>query len=100
MSKYFPRQLLFRIRNEIPVDRVIAQHVGWPSKRREGQFCFLCPRCEEFVTATNPKTNLARCFRCEVNFNPIDIVMECANRDFVEAVHFLTTLLPSASDQS
>ena len=95
MSKYFPRQLLFRLRNEIPLERVIAEHLHWPSKRREGRFSFVCPRCGESLTAVNPQTNLGRCFRCEENFNAIDFVMLATGRDFVEAVHFLTDLLPA-----
>jgi DNA primase len=93
MPKYFPRQLLFRLRNEIPLERVIAEHLNWPSKRREGRFCFVCPRCGESQTAVNPKTNLGRCFRCEENFNAVDFVMLATQRDFVEAVYFLTDLL-------
>ena len=95
MPKYFPRQLLFRLRNEIPLERVIAEHLNWPSKRREGRFSFVCPRCGESLTAVNPQTNLGRCFRCEENFNAIDFVMQVTGRDFVEAVHFLTDLLPA-----
>jgi len=94
MPKYFPRHLLYRLRNEIPLERVIAEHLNWPSKRREGRFCFVCPRCGEFLTAVNPQTNLGRCFRCEENFNAIDFVMLATQRDFVEAVHFLSDFLP------
>ena len=39
--------------------------------------------------AINLKTNLARCFRCEKNFNPIDIVMIVNQIDFVETVTLL-----------
>jgi DNA primase len=94
MPKYFPRHLLYRLRNEIPLERVIAEHLNWPSKRREGRFSFVCPRCGESLTAVNPQTNLGRCFRCEENFNAIDFVMLATGRDFVEAVHFLTDYLP------
>jgi len=94
MAKYFPRQLLFRLRNEIPLERVIGEHLQWPSKRREGRFLFVCPRCGESQTAVNSQTNLGRCFRCEENFNAIDFVMQATGRDFVEAVHFLADLLP------
>lgn len=94
MSKYFPRHLLYRLRNEIPLERVIAEHLNWPGKSREGRFSFVCPRCGESLTAVNPETNLGRCFRCEENFNAIDFVMLATQRDFVEAVHFLTDLLP------
>jgi DNA primase len=96
MPKYFPRHLLYRLRNEIPLERLIAYHLEWPSKHREGRFCFVCPRCSESLTAVNPRTNLGRCFHCEVNFNAIDFVMLATGRDFVDAVHFLTDLLPTA----
>jgi DNA primase len=95
MSKYFPRHLLYRLRNEIPLECVITGHLNWPSKRREGRFAFVCPRCGESLTAVNPETNLGRCFRCEENFNAIDFVMLAAEKDFVEAVHFLIDLLPT-----
>jgi hypothetical protein len=64
MPKYFPRHLPYRLRNEIPLERIIAEHLNWPSKRREE------------------------------NFNAIDFVMLATQRDFVEAVHFLSGLLP------
>ncbi|WP_208596420.1 hypothetical protein [Desulfonatronospira thiodismutans] len=41
------------------------------------------------MTACNPRTNLARCFRCERNFNPIDLVMVVKGLNFREAVEFL-----------
>jgi DNA primase len=95
MSTYFPRQLLFRLRNEIPLEKVIAENLNWPSKRREGRSVFVCPRCGDSLTAVNPRTNLSRCFRCEENFNTIDFVMLTTGRDFVEAMHFLAGLLPA-----
>jgi len=95
MPKYFPRHLLYRLRNEIPLERVIADYLNWPCKRREGRFCFVCPRCGEALTAVNPRTNLGRCFRCEENFNAIDFVMLATGRDFVAAVEFLTNFLPA-----
>jgi len=95
VPKYFPRHLLYRLRNEIPLERLIAEHLKWPSKRRAGRFCFVCPRCSESLTAVNPQTNLGRCFRCEENFNAIDFVMLATGHDFVETVNFLTDLLPA-----
>jgi DNA primase len=95
MPKCFPRQLLFRLRNEIPLEQVIGNHLNWPGKRRDGRFLFVCPRCGESQTAVNPQTNLGRCFRCEENFNTIDFVMLVTGRDFVETVDFLTPLLPA-----
>jgi DNA primase len=99
-NKYFSRELLYRLRNDIRLERVIAEHLNWPSKRREGRFCFVCPRCGESLTAVNSRTNLGRCFRCEENFNTIDFVMLATGRDFVNAVHFLTDLLPARSPTS
>lgn len=93
MPKFFPRQLLFRLRNEIRLEHLIGDHLHWPSKHRDGRFCFVCPRCGESLTAVNPQTNLGRCFPCEVNFNTIDFVMLATHCDFVDAVHFLTPLL-------
>jgi len=100
MPKYFPRELLYRLRNDIPLERLIADHLNWPCKRREGRFVFVCPRCGESLTAVNPHTNLGRCFRDEENFNTIDFVMLATGRDFVEAVQFLTELLPASPSVS
>jgi hypothetical protein len=77
----------------IPINDLIRMHPNLPSKEREGYLRFLCPLCSEFHTATNPKTNLARCFRCGVNFNPIDMVMAVEGCGFVDAVKTLTPLL-------
>ena len=68
-----------------------------PNKEIEGFFRFLCPLCREFNTATNPKTNLARCFRCKRNFNPIDLVMVVERCGFLDAVRFLEPLLTPSS---
>lgn len=86
--KFFSRELLRRLRNEIRVPDLLV-HLRWPHKQRDGRLCFLCPKCSEFLTAYNPRTNLGRCFRCQVNFNPIELVMVIHDKDFVTAVHFL-----------
>ena len=39
------------------------------------------------------ETNLARCFRCEKNFNPIDMVMEANGATFLEALEFLSPFI-------
>ena len=85
-------QKLRNLRNHIQIDRVLVA-VGLPVKHREGYLRFLCPICGEFNTATNPRTNLARCFRCEKNFNPIDLVMIVDRCSFLEAVDLLEALL-------
>lgn len=89
MFKKYSKEKLRRLRNDIPISVLIADFLKLPSKVSEGYFRFLCPICSEFVTATNPKTNLARCFRCEKNFNPIDMTMTVKRLNFKEAVEYL-----------
>ena len=89
MTQRYSKAVLWRLRNDIPVDRVIADILNQPNKVSEGYFRFLCPVCSEFTTAINPKTNLARCFSCQRNFNPIDMVMAVKTYSFIQAVDYL-----------
>lgn len=93
MKKRFSSQELFELRNLIPVDMLIKNELQIPSKTIEGVFRFLCPICNECQTATNPATNLARCFRCERNFNTIDLVMTVRGIGFKESILFLKNLM-------
>ena len=93
MPRNFHPEFVRRLRNEIPIDWLI-KHLGWPNKRRDGQFIFLCPRCNESVSDIKRETNLGRCFHCETNFNPIDFTIAAREMDFVQAVEFLTPHLP------
>jgi DNA primase len=93
MPKRFSRNLLFRLRNDIPVDLVITRVLDIPSKTSEGYLRFLCPLCSEFNSSINPRANLARCFPCNKNFNPIDLVMAEKGISFSQAVSLLTPLL-------
>lgn len=88
-----PRQRLRQLRNDLSVDQVLHE-LGVPTKVNEGYLHFLCPLCREFNTATNPRTNLARCFRCEENFNTIDLTMIVEKLEFLDAVAYLDPLLP------
>ncbi len=97
MKRRFSAQLLYELRNFIPVDELIEEKLKIPSKISEGVFRFLCPICNEFQTATNRKTNLARCFRCERNFNTIELVMDVRGVNFVPSVKFLIPLLKKYS---
>ena len=81
------------LRNEIPIAIVIADLLKMESKLSEGYFRFLCPICSGYDTATNQKTNLARCFRCGKNFNPIDMVMQVKRASFVDAVEYLNEIV-------
>lgn len=82
---------LFVLRNHIPVDSLIEK-LGIPSKMSEGGFRFCCPVCKKFDTGVNRKTNLARCFACEKNYNTIDLVMLVKRSDFIHSVKFLKTI--------
>ena len=89
MSNRYAKQTLRRLRNDIPIAILIADILQLPWKTAEGYFRFLCPRCGGFDTATNPNTNLARCFTCKQNFNPIDLTMTVRHLNFRDAVQFL-----------
>ena len=93
MAQKYSKEKLRLIRNEIDINNLITDQLNLPNKRAEGYFRFLCPVCSEFNTATNPKTNLARCFRCQRNFNPIDLVMVVDDCCFLEAVDYLSKFL-------
>ena len=89
MPKRYAKRTLRRLRNDIPINILIADILELPHKTVDGYFRFLCPCCGGFDTATNPKTNLARCFSCQANFNPIDLTMIVKRQNFREAVQFL-----------
>ena len=93
MKHRFSPILLKRLRNDISIDALIEDVLKIPAKRSEGYLRFVCPLCSDSHTATNPKTNLARCFRCKKNFNPIDMVMAANKYGFIDAVQFLKPLL-------
>jgi hypothetical protein len=71
---------------------LIEKTLSIPCQMAKGCFRFLCPLCNRFDTAVNPKTNLGRCFRCEKNFNTIDLVMLIRQVDFVHSVKFLQSI--------
>ena len=79
---------LRRLRNDIDIDLVIKR-LRLETRNSQKIFRFRCPLCHGFHTATNAKTNLARCFDCQRNFNPIDLVMAATARSFVQTVEFL-----------
>lgn len=89
MPKHYTKETLRKLRNNIPIAILIADILELPHKAADGYFRFLCPLCGGFNTATNPKTNLARCFACQKNFNPIDITMIAKRQNFRDALQFL-----------
>ena len=88
----FTREHLRRLRNELAIEEMIVA-LDLTRKQREGYLRFLCPRCGDFHTAVHPRENLARCFRCRVNFNPIDLTMAVTGMTFREVVEDLTQRL-------
>lgn len=88
MSRLSPA-LLRSLRNDISTADVIRRHLALPNSFRDSYLRFLCPLCSGFNTAVNPATNLARCFACKRNFNPIDLVMATRRCSFLDAVNFL-----------
>lgn len=89
MSRKFSDQQLFSMRNHIPIATVITKLLQVPAKINCGTLRFRCPLCAQFNTAINDRTNLARCFDCQKNFNPIDMVMAIRKINFVQAVNLL-----------
>jgi predicted RNA-binding Zn-ribbon protein involved in translation (DUF1610 family) len=77
------------LRNQVPIRTVITNFLDIKVRNTQDFLRFQCPRCGNFHTAVNPQTNLARCFDCRENFNPIDMVMAAATCSFIEAVQFL-----------
>lgn len=96
MHRRFLKEELHALRNQVPIRSLIDDSLEIPCKEVEGVFRFLCPTCGEFQTAINPKTNLSRCFRCQKNFNTIEIVMAQRALSFVESVKFLMRLFGSS----
>ena len=94
MANKISRTKLRRLRNDVDIIEIITEVLDIPHKISEGYLRFLCPACSEFNSAVYPSTNLAHCFLCRQNYNPIDLVMMVRGYPFREAVEFLLPLLP------
>jgi len=88
----FTKQQLFQVRNEVDIDWLISEKLSI-ERQFNGAWRFRCPLCQELNTATQKKTNLARCFSCQKNFNTIDMVIYTKKINFVPSVRFLLALL-------
>jgi DNA primase len=95
----FTKQQLFQVRNEIDIDWLINEKLNI-ERQFNGAWRFRCPLCLELNTATQKKTNLARCFSCQKNFNTIDIVIYTKKINFVPSVRLLLALLDKKIPQS
>ncbi|MCP5014686.1 MAG: hypothetical protein GY938_05305 [Ketobacter sp.] len=92
MSTHYTADFLRMLRNQIPINEVIIDLLNLEVRNDHELLRFRCPLCDNFHTATNHKTNLARCFDCKNNFNPIDLVMTVENCGFLDAVKILKRL--------
>jgi hypothetical protein len=89
MAKHYTADFLRMLRNQIPIDKVIIDLLNLEVRNDHEMLRFRCPLCHGFHTATNHVTNLARCFDCQKNFNPIDLVMTVEKCGFLDAVGIL-----------
>lgn len=97
MDKYYSADFLRMLRNQIPINAVICDLLNLEVRNDHQLLRFRCPLCYDFHTATNHNTNLARCFDCSKNFNPIDLVMTVRNCSFLDAVKFLKKTVSTQS---
>lgn len=100
MSKRFSAEDLVWVRNKISVEYVIKALRATEWKVSEGKERFLCPLCNEFETGFNPQENLGRCFRCNRNFNPVDLLMHGLGVPFVTAVKQLLATRAAAQPKT
>ncbi len=86
--RFAPEELTF-LRNRVPIDRVIEILPDLAGRNKNGQPSFVCPLCGALTTSINAAHNLARCFSCRRNFNPIELVMHHLKIGFVDSVKWL-----------
>ena len=86
------KELLYDLRNKIPIRGLIENELGVRCHTESGIFRFECPLCGSFHTSVMKTENLARCFKCETNFNPIDMVIAVKKTGFRQSADFLAGL--------
>jgi DNA primase len=89
MTRRFSAQELTYLRNNIPIACVIEAMLSVATGNNNGSPTFSCPACHGANTSINAKHNLARCFDCRQNFNPIEFVMHQRHASFVDSVKWL-----------
>ena len=89
MTRRFSAQELAFLRNNIPINRVIETMLSVATGNNNSAPTFNCPACHSANTSINAKHNLARCFDCRQNFNPIEFVMHQRHTSFVDSVKWL-----------
>lgn len=93
--RFSPEELTF-LRNRVPITHVINTLLVMPTRTTNGKLSFACPVCGGFDTSINAPHNLARCFECRQNFNPIDLVMYQLQIGFVDSVRWLKNRIQAA----
>jgi transcription elongation factor Elf1 len=89
MTRRFSSRQLSFLRNNIPINRVIETMLSVATGNKNGKLSFNCPVCHSANTSINANHNLARCFECRQNFNPIEFVMHQRHTSFVDSVKWL-----------
>ena len=89
MTRRFSSRELSFLRNHIPIHRVIETMLSVATGNNNGKLSFACPVCHGFNTSINTRHNLARCFDCRQNMNPIEFVMHQLHISFVDSVNWL-----------
>ena len=97
--RFSPEELVF-LRNRVPVTCVIETLLELPTRTSCGKLSFACPVCGGFDTSINTAHNLARCFACRKNFNPIELVMHHLQIGFVDGVKWLKSRMPATPAQN
>ena len=101
MTRRFSAQELSFLRNKIPINHVIETMLSVATGNDNGKLSFACPVCRAVNTAINTNHNLARCFDCRQNFNPIEFVMHQLHLSFVDSVKWLKRYSrPPASEKA
>ena len=96
MTRRFSSEELNFLRNKVPIEQVVETLPGLSNKKSNGKISFTCPICGGFDTSINAAHNLARCFACRRNFNPIELVMHQLKIDFVDSVKWLKSRMSPA----
>lgn len=89
MTRCFSSQELKFLRNRVPIDRVVEALFATSIRDKGAKPRFACPICAGLDTSVNAGHNLARCFACRQNFNPIELVMHQLKISFVDSVKWL-----------
>ncbi len=89
MTRRFSSRELTFLRNKVPINRVIENMLSVATGNKNGAPSFNCPACHSANTCIHTRHNLARCFDCRRNFNPIEFVMHQRHISFVDSVKWL-----------